>query len=173
MMMIYLDRLEPYADDPRVTKYYASLLPDKRPLNRNRHPVEGGHTIRVCDVALKNLLKRLEKQKLLKWDVTPGFVWDALHAEDFENNIVAIRPYLVKTGVIEDTKQSQLNGPNTLQPAMVTDASEAGKSKAPEVKPAAGKPIEQPASTTTPWSIIVVLVVAALGLLWLLLKRRS
>jgi hypothetical protein len=32
--------------------------------------------------------------------------------------------------------------------------------------------LEQPASST-PWSIIVVLIVAAIGLLWLLLKRRS
>lgn len=33
-------------------------------------------------------------------------------------------------------------------------------------------PREEPASST-PWSIIVVLIVAAIGLLWLLLKRRS
>lgn len=42
-------------------------------------------------------------------------------------------------------------------------------------KPAKAKPVitsEEPASST-PWSIIVVLIVAALGLLWLLLKRRT
>lgn len=43
--------------------------------------------------------------------------------------------------------------------------------KAPEAKPTP-TPSEDPASST-PWSIIVVLIVAALGLLWLLLKRRS
>lgn len=44
--------------------------------------------------------------------------------------------------------------------------------KAPEAKPAVSSPSEETTSTT-PWSIIVVLIVAALGLLWLLLKRRS
>lgn len=173
MMMRYLDDLEPYSDDSRVTKYYASLLPDKRPLNRNRHPVEGGHTVRVCDVALKNLTKWLEKKGLLKWGA-PGFVWDVLHTEDFENNIVAIQPYLVKTGVIADSKQSQLNGPDNLQPAIVLDANEAmsGKSKTREPKPTPTTSSEEPTSST-PWSIIVMLIVAATGLLWLLVKKRK
>ena len=43
--------------------------------------------------------------------------------------------------------------------------------KTPEAKPAP-TPSEEPDSST-PWSIIVVLIVAGLGLLWLLLKRRS
>jgi len=41
----------------------------------------------------------------------------------------------------------------------------------PDAKPVSS-PIETPASST-PWSFIVVLIVAACGLLWLLLKRRS
>lgn len=44
--------------------------------------------------------------------------------------------------------------------------------KAPEAKPTVATPREEPTSST-PWSIIVALIVAALGLLWLLLKRRS
>lgn len=44
--------------------------------------------------------------------------------------------------------------------------------KAPEAKPTQPTLSEEPTSST-PWSIIVVLIVAALGLLWLLLKRRS
>lgn len=44
--------------------------------------------------------------------------------------------------------------------------------KAPETKPDATPTSEEPASST-PWSIIVVLIVAATGLLWLLFKRRS
>lgn len=43
--------------------------------------------------------------------------------------------------------------------------------KAPEAKPVPATPSDEPASST-PWSIIVVLIVAACGLLWLLLKRR-
>ena len=42
--------------------------------------------------------------------------------------------------------------------------------KAPEAKTVT--PSEEPTSPT-PWSIIVVLIVAALGLLWLLLKNRK
>jgi hypothetical protein len=44
--------------------------------------------------------------------------------------------------------------------------------KAPEAKPTVPTPRDEPTSST-PWSIIVVLIVAAVGLLWLLLKRRS
>lgn len=43
--------------------------------------------------------------------------------------------------------------------------------QAPEAQPTSS-PSEEPPSST-PWSIIVVLIVAALSLLWLLLKRRS
>lgn len=43
--------------------------------------------------------------------------------------------------------------------------------KTPSAKPAP-TPSKEPTSST-PWGIIVVLIVAALGLLWLLLKRRS
>jgi hypothetical protein len=44
--------------------------------------------------------------------------------------------------------------------------------KALESKPTMPTPSEEPTSST-PWSIIVALIVAAGGLLWLLLKRRS
>lgn len=44
--------------------------------------------------------------------------------------------------------------------------------KVAEAKPSPTKPSEKSPSAT-PWSIIAVLIVAATGLLWLLLKRRS
>lgn len=44
--------------------------------------------------------------------------------------------------------------------------------KTPEAKPTVPTPSEAPASTT-PWSIIVVLIVAATGLLWFLVKKRK
>ncbi len=43
---------------------------------------------------------------------------------------------------------------------------------ASEAKPTKSAPSEEPASST-PWSIIVVLIVAAIGLLWLLVKKRK
>lgn len=44
--------------------------------------------------------------------------------------------------------------------------------KAPSTAPASSTPSEEPTSST-PWSIIVVLIVAASGLLWLFLKNRK
>jgi hypothetical protein len=60
----------------------------------------------------------------------------------------------------------------------VTDPSHSPKvqppapKKTPSTTPTTTTPIEKPTSST-PWSIFVVLIVAAMGLLWLLLKRRS
>ena len=171
-LMYYTEHFAPYSDDPRVTKYYASLLQDKRPLNRNRHPVEGAHTVRVCDIALKNLIKWFEKKGLLKWG-DPGFVWDALHAEDFEKNIIAIQPYLIKTGVIADSKQSLVDRTNDLPVAVVLDANEAlaGKAKAELTKQSKGN-IGQYFSTR-PWAVIFVMMVPVAGLLWMLVTRRK
>ena len=45
-------------------------------------------------------------------------------------------------------------------------------SKATETKVVPSTPSEVPTSTT-PWSIIVVLIIAAIGLLWLLVKKRN
>lgn len=44
--------------------------------------------------------------------------------------------------------------------------------KAPEAKPTASTPSEEPTSST-PWSVVVMLIVVATGLLWLLLKDRK
>lgn len=44
--------------------------------------------------------------------------------------------------------------------------------KTPEAKPTASTPSEEPTSST-PWSSIVVMIVAATGLLWLLVKNRK
>jgi hypothetical protein len=46
-------------------------------------------------------------------------------------------------------------------------------SSSSEPKPPEAKPTSSDATSSTPWGIIVVLIVAATGLLWLLLKRRS
>ena len=48
----------------------------------------------------------------------------------------------------------------------------AAPKKAPEAKPTVPTPNEEPASSTL-WSMIMVLVVVAIGLLWLLLKKRK
>ncbi|OYW76321.1 MAG: hypothetical protein B7Z37_09155 [Verrucomicrobia bacterium 12-59-8] len=55
--------------------------------------------------------------------------------------------------------------------SLVVDALQV-PAKVPEAKPAVATPSEELTSSTH-WSIIVVLIVAAGGLLWLLIKRRS
>ena len=59
---------------------------------------------------------------------------------------------------------SSLNPPSSVQPP--------APKKMTETKPILPTPSEEPASST-PWSIIVVLIAAVCGLLWLLLKRSS
>lgn len=44
--------------------------------------------------------------------------------------------------------------------------------KAPSTSPAPSTPSDEPASST-PWSVIIVLIMAATGLLWLLVKKRT
>ena len=44
--------------------------------------------------------------------------------------------------------------------------------KAPDAKPTTSTPIEEP-NSSMPWSVIVVLIVSATGLLWLLVKNRK
>jgi hypothetical protein len=70
----------------------------------------------------------------------------------------------------------RLNG--TLKPTEWTGNPPAGyqwPKETPDAKAPQSKPTPTPseeATSSTPWSIIVVLIVAAAGLLWLLLKRR-
>lgn len=58
------------------------------------------------------------------------------------------------------------NHPNVLPPAVLPVP------KQPKAKLATTTPREEPTSST-PWSVIVGVIVAGFGLLWLLLKRRS
>jgi hypothetical protein len=72
---------------------------------------------------------------------------------------------LVSTGISSKKPPT----PDTTSPE--SNLSPASK-KAPEVKSSPPSRSEEPISAT-PWSLIIVLIAAALGLLWLLLKRRS
>ncbi len=71
---------------------------------------------------------------------------------------------------LQSATQSAMNRspPKTFTPSVIQ---EPAQNKASEAKPTP-LPTEEPASST-PWSIIVVLIVAVTGLLWLLLKGRS
>ena len=174
LLMRYLHYLGNYDDDPRVPKYCASLLTDKRRQNRNLVPVEGGNIVRVCDIALKNLIKWLEKQNLVKWDVTPGFIWDALRTEDFEHNIVAIRPYLIQTGVITDNDSLPGIMPNPKEiiktgvrggtPAALQPKQTANVSRGESIKPSLSLPT---------FFAVSAAFLSSVGVLWLLIKRKA
>jgi hypothetical protein len=92
-----------YSDDPRVPKCFASFLNDKRLFYETR----GSKTFpvgRVSDSAEGFLRKWLEKEGVLKWG-DPGFVWDSPTLKDRDNNIAAIRPFLIERGVIVGDEQ--------------------------------------------------------------------
>jgi len=62
------------------------------------------------------------------------------------------------------TERSTLNAPSV--------APSPASTKAPDAKPVVPSQSEEP-TASTPWSIIAVLIVAATGLLWLLVKNRK
>lgn len=79
--------------------------------------------------------------------------------------------FVVKKALEDGEQKDVTESPIPLSPnPSVLQAPE--PKKAPEAKPTTSAPNDEPASST-PWSIIVVLIVAAGGLLWLLFKRRS
>ncbi len=95
--------------------------------------------------------------------------------DEFERLLKLHGPGAVGTG-LEPTKTNTTAPPSSsLDFSKSTDSTspinEPAPKKTPEAKPAS-TPSDEPASST-PWSIIAVLIVAAAGLLWLLLKRRS
>lgn len=77
---------------------------------------------------------------------------------------------LSKLGVVQSSSARSREQSTGNQPPPVVQPSPTNKS--PEAKPTTSSASEEPPSST-PWSIVVVLIVAALGLLWLVLKRRS
>lgn len=79
----------------------------------------------------------------------------------------AIRPEAFGKPVNSSEVQSLQNNSPIVQPPALNEAAESKT-----IAPKTSSPSEEPTSSM-PWSIIVVLIVAALGLLWLLLKRRS
>jgi hypothetical protein len=77
--------------------------------------------------------------------------------------------------LVDPVQPQSSHAKSTSLPAPIVQASSPPKVKASKAKPSPTSPSEEPTSST-PWRIIVVLIVAACGLLWLLwllLKRRS
>jgi len=106
-----LSLMIPYGEDQRVLRCYASYLGDRRVIMEGR-PLASGYRIRVCDGAVNLLVLCFENAGILKWG-EGGIVGDTLNQADFDQNIAAIRPYLVDAGIIE------ANAPYPPQPGRI------------------------------------------------------
>lgn len=84
----------------------------------------------------------------------------------------AVRPEALQATALVTPPPDKETAPDSQPPLPSGVLPSSPPKKAPEAKPAVPAPNEEPASST-PWSIIVGLIVAACGLLWLLLKSRS
>lgn len=91
-------------------------------------------------------------------------------------SLIKTRPYLTATiegqlrhaAVFQAAKDAASDAKKTITPSLELPAPK----KATAATPTALTPSEEPTSST-PWSVIVILIVAATGLLWLLVKKRK
>jgi hypothetical protein len=118
---------------------------------------------RVCDVAYNILVSKLGLE--------------AVHPLlDVDNNMTIQRDQMIeKLGVeLKLPKPPSWDAPTQSSSEPVPSNLASPKSPIPKTAPDAKQPptSEEPTSSTQ-WSVIVVLILAAGGLLWLLLKRRS
>lgn len=94
--------------------------------------------------------------------------------------VAASRPYFADTIRKEakalkahiDGERARVGSPATKANPPTLSVQSSSPKKAPEVKPTTSTPSEEPFSST-PWSVIVILIVVATGLLWLLVKNRK
>ena len=89
---------------------------------------------------------------------------------DDDPSVKAAAQRLVEIGSPRDVPNSNKQAEPISLPNINATVQSPAPTKAPEPMPTA--PSDGPTSSTS-WSVIVVLIVAATGLLWLLLKRRS
>lgn len=101
---------------------------------------------------------------------------EALKGHSFEELVEVIESKLEKSTATHQVKTAS-QATKAENPAIAANpprpvVQPTESKKAVETKPTASPPNEQ-TSSTTPWSLIAVMIAAALGLLWLVLKRRS
>lgn len=139
-----------------VTKIVCSLLILASPLSANeKAPVVGENYVVIGD----NKEGKFRLQKFLA--ATPDNIAKVQHL--LSNSALKVgAPDTSATKALPERSHPGISLPKALE-------------KTPESKattPTASSPSEEPTSSTA-WSIIMVLIVAVCGLLWLLLKRRS
>ena len=161
-----------HTDDPRVTKFLATLLNDKRRSYDKRGEDLIGSIPRVCDSAHGELLGWLQKKGLIKRG-DPGWAWDPVFEPDRDQQIREIKPLLVKAGAIEAASTQQRSKPhgasNQLDPS----------SNVPKVKQS---PARQPKSATSAtadeissrsWLVCLFVVITAFACALFLFLRSN
>ena len=157
---IFVSSVSKEAKSPQQKEFVRHLLSDKRVGQDRRGEARGYASVglRVCDLAL-NLLWESEPEA----SHPPGYPLDAINSIERRDQLIA--DYAAKFKVQIEGDDASSTKSLATQPSVVVPQ------KAPAPKTAT-PPSPEP-SSSTPWSIIVVLIVAACGLLWLLFKRRS
>lgn len=140
-------------------------LNDKANRELLSQPVAQGDVV-VLDKAAASFLSWRRQNPSSKvnlfWKSNPQLLDKALRPTSAATESASSTPY--SDPLEPQTSRTSMNPTPSVQPPAPKKASDA--------KPTASTPSEEPTSST-PWSIMVVLSVAALGLLWLLFKRRS
>ena len=118
---------------------------------------------RVCDVAYNILVSKLGLE--------------AAHPLlDVDNNVTSQRDQMIEKLGVElklpkpPSWDAPTQSPSEPVPSNLAPPKSTIPKSAPDAKPS--PPIKEPTSST-PWSVVAVLIVAAIGLLWLLLKGRK
>lgn len=124
-----------------------------------------------CKRAPRNLLPQnlLSLAAIRRTEVT---TFAATLLNDDDPSVKAAAQRLVEIGGHRERPDPDSQAKPNPQPNPPPTVKPPAPEKAPEAKPTISTPSGEPASST-PWSIIVMLIVAACGLLLLVLKRRS
>lgn len=170
----YMYFLEAYGDDPRVPRYYASLLDDKRRLTKKTKPQDQiGSTARVCDAARLNLDRWLERRGLIKSD-DPGNANSALFDAERDREIRDIKPVLIKAGIMDaaSTRGSGESKEATGVPSAQSNV--ASVQQASPRKPLTTTMAHDAAPESHGWLVWLFVVIAAtIGAAWLLVRRSK
>lgn len=159
-----------YTDDPRVPKFLASLLNDKRRLYEKHGKELIGSIPRVCDAAKSELTEWLAKKEMIRFG-EPGWT-DAVSDAVRDKDIADIKPLLVKVGAMEDAGVQRRNkrggAPNQLDPS--SNANLAKQPPAPQAKSVTSATADE--SSSRSWLVWLCIVFAAIAcVLWLLLRK--
>ena len=160
-----------YTDEPRVTKFLATLLNDKRRSYDKRGEDLIGSIPRVCDSAHGELLGWLQKKGLIKRG-DPGWAWDPVFEPDRDQQIREIKPLLVKAGAMEAASTQQKSKPddatNQLDPS--SNVPKVKQSPAPQPKSATSATADE--SSSRSWLVWLFAIFTAITcVLWLFLRK--